>query len=62
MITEKEYKILIKRIDELLLVVDNSTPEDHPNFIELNSISELVADYEEHHYPVEKPNLVDVIS
>jgi len=59
--TEKEYYILTKRIDELLKVVNNSTPMDDSNFIELNNISDLVAEYEEQNLHIEKPHLVDVI-
>ena len=31
------------------------------NLIELDLLSELVADYEEEHYPIKSPSLVDVI-
>lgn len=59
--TEKQYKAACARIEELLRVVGNDTPTDDKNFIELDLISDLVADYEEEHYPIEAPSLVDVI-
>ena len=42
-----------QRIKELLKVVTNETPGYDKNFIELNRISDMVADYEELHYPLE---------
>ena len=45
--TEKQYKAACDRINELLKVVDNNTPADDKNMLELDLISDLVADYEE---------------
>ena len=61
MITEKIYKQYLLRIEELLKIVDNRTPSNDPNFIELETISDLVADYEEKYLPVAIPSLIDVI-
>ncbi len=54
---EKQYKIAEKRIEKLLSIVDNTTPKDDVNFIELSLLSDIVADYEETHFPVAKPSL-----
>lgn len=59
--TEKQYKAACARIEELLRVVGNDTPTDDKNFLELDLISDLVADYEDEHYPIKTPSLVDVI-
>ena len=59
--TEKQYKAACERVEELLKVVNNNTSSDDKNFIELDLISNLVADYEEEHFPIEPPSLVDVI-
>ena len=56
-----EYEVLKERIEELLVTVDNETPEYDKKLIELNLISNLVADYEEEYFPVKVPQLVDVI-
>lgn len=56
-----EYEVLKDRIEELLVTVDNETPEYDKKLIELNLISNLVADYEEEYFPVKAPRLVDVI-
>ncbi|MDR1554368.1 MAG: helix-turn-helix domain-containing protein [Prevotellaceae bacterium] len=58
---EKQYKAACERIEELLKVVSNDTPTDNKDFIELELLSDLVADYEEVNYPVKEPELVDVI-
>ncbi len=61
MITEKIYKQYLLRIEELLKIVGNSTPSNDPDFIELETISDLVADYEEKYLPVAIPSLIDMI-
>jgi HTH-type transcriptional regulator/antitoxin HigA len=50
--SEAAYRAALKRIDELLKVVNDSTPSDDPNYLELDMISDMVAEYEEIHYPI----------
>ena len=59
--SEKEYRKLMQRIEELLEVVDDETPKDDINYIELDMLSDLVEEYEDVHYPIGKPSLVDTI-
>ncbi|AZA62273.1 helix-turn-helix domain-containing protein [Chryseobacterium indoltheticum] len=59
--TEKQYKVACERIEELLKTVGNETSENDKNFIELDFLSDVVADYEEKYFPVETPNLQDVL-
>lgn len=59
--TEKEYKAICSRIEELLSVVNNDTPVTGKNFIELDLLSDLVADYEETREPLQKPALTELI-
>lgn len=59
--TENEYRKLMQRIDELIEVVDDNTPKDDINYIELDLISDLVEEYEDIHYPIGTPSLVDTI-
>ena len=56
---KKQYDAACARIEELLKVVSNNTPTDDKNYLELDLLSDLVADYEEEHFPVETPLLVD---
>lgn len=58
---ETQYNWVMKRIDELLKVVTNETPDDDPNSIELYLLSELVEEYEDVYYPIGPPSLIDVL-
>lgn len=59
--TEKEYNAIVERIEILLQDTDNIENTEAKGYIELNLLSDLVADYEERHYPVKKPSLVEVV-
>lgn len=59
--TETQYSKAIERIEELLPLVDNETSEYDKNFVELDLLSDLVAEYEELTYPVQQPTLAEVI-
>ncbi|SEM76871.1 HTH-type transcriptional regulator / antitoxin HigA [bacterium A37T11] len=59
--SEQQYKAACERIEELLQIVGNETPSDNKDFIELDLLSDLIADYEDLHYPVEPPSLSEVI-
>lgn len=59
--TEKEYNAIVERMEELLKILDNIENEDAKGYIELNLLSDLVADYEEHYYPIKKPSLTEGI-
>ena len=50
-----------KRIEELLPLVNDETPTDDTNYLELDMISDMVEEYEDIHYPFGKPSLIDVI-
>ncbi|NDV57906.1 XRE family transcriptional regulator [Bacteroides sp. 519] len=46
------YKATMSRIEELLPLVDDNTPVDDKNLIELDLLSALVEEYEDVHYPL----------
>lgn len=58
---ETAYKATMERIEELLPLVDDDTPMSDKNLIELELLSNLVADYDDEHYPIKSPSLMDVI-
>lgn len=58
---ENEYNKVLERIEFLLTKVGNNTSVHDPNFIELDKLSDIVADYEEENFPVPKPTLQEVI-
>ena len=47
-----QYNAIMQRINELLKVVNDDTPEDDARNIELVLLSNLVADYEDERFPV----------
>ncbi len=59
--TEAEYEALMQRIEELLLVTDDSTPVTDKNMIELDMLVDLVEEYELEHYPIGTPSLVEAM-
>lgn len=57
-----EYESIAERIEELLKVVGNETSmKDRRRMIELDLLSDMLADYEEIHYPIEIPSLTEMI-
>jgi HTH-type transcriptional regulator/antitoxin HigA len=60
--TEAQYNAALARIEELLpLTWGDDVPEDSPENLELALLSDLVADYEDIHYPIGTPSLIDTI-
>jgi len=59
--SEAQYKWAVKRVEELLPLVTDETPTDDPNSMELELLSNLVADYSEEHFALGEPTLVDVL-
>ena len=59
--TEKEYQVILERVETLLQNPDNIENQDAKGYVELNILSDLVADYEEANYAVQKPTLVEVL-
>ncbi len=57
----KEYQEALERIESLLLKVGSNQTYDNPDFVLLDRISDLVADYEDKHFKIEKPELIEVI-
>ena len=56
-----QYEWAVKRVEELLPLVDDNTPLTDPNSIELELLSNMVADYSEEHFAIGEPSLVEVI-
>ncbi|MDE6430820.1 MAG: helix-turn-helix domain-containing protein [Duncaniella sp.] len=58
---EAQYEWAVARVEELLPLVNDETPETDPNYIELVLLSNLVADYSDEHYSLGQPSLIDII-
>jgi HTH-type transcriptional regulator/antitoxin HigA len=50
-ITKEQYEFALARIEELLPMVDDNTPANDRNAVELTMMSDVVIDYEKEHYP-----------
>lgn len=59
--TREQYEWAVARVEELLPLVDDNTPRNNPNSIELELLSNLVADYSDENFSIGKPALGDVI-
>ncbi len=59
--SEVEYDKIMSRIEELLLLVNNDTPMDDKNAVELDVLSSLIEEYEDIHYPIQTPSLVGIL-
>ena len=56
-----QYYWAVNRVEELLSLVDDNTPKDDASLIELELLSNLVADYSEEHFAIGTPSLADVM-
>ena len=60
-ITKEQYEFALARIEELLPMVDDNTPANDRNAIELTMMSDVVIDYEKGHFPIAKPTVAQLI-
>ena len=58
---EKQYQIILKRVEALMDIVKEDTPPSDPNFVELDLLADLAEEYEMEHYPVGQPSLPEVL-
>lgn len=61
LLTREQYEWAVARVEELLPLVDEHTPTSHPASIELEILSNLVADYSDEHFAIDDPDLASVI-
>ena len=60
-ITKMQYEYALERIEDLLPVVDDTDPTSE-DAIQLSIYSDLVAEYESEHYPIDIPTPGELIS
>lgn len=58
---KRDYQTALSKIEELLIKVGENQTFDNPEFVMLDRLSDLVADYEDMEFPIDKPSLIDVI-
>ena len=56
-----QYNWALKRVEELLPLVDDNTPLDDPNSIELELLSNMIAHYSEEYFSLGEPALAGVM-
>jgi HTH-type transcriptional regulator/antitoxin HigA len=61
-ITKDKYELALARIEELLPQVDDHTPANDRNAVELALMSDFVIAYEQEHYPIGKPSVAELIA
>lgn len=59
-ITKEQYEFALARIEELLPLVDDSSPANDKNAVELIVMSDVVIAYEDEHYPIGKPTVAEL--
>ncbi len=59
--TISQYQEALNKIDVLMSKVGDNLSYDNPEFVMLDSLSNLVADYEDKNIKIETPSLTDVI-
>jgi Predicted transcription regulator containing HTH domain len=60
-ITKERYEYALVRVEELLPMVDDNTPANDKNALELSIMSDIIIDYEKKYYPIAKPTVADLI-
>ena len=60
-ITKAQYEFARQRVEELLPLVDDNTPANDRNAVELTLVSETVIAYEKEHCPIGKPSVSELI-
>ena len=53
-VSKEQYEFALIRIEELLPLVNDNTPANDKNAVELSVISDIVIAYEKEHYPTEQ--------
>ena len=60
-ITKEQYEFALARVEEPGSILDDSTPANGRNAVELTMMSDVVINYEKEHYPIGKPTVAQLI-
>ncbi len=60
-VTQAQYEFALRRIEELLPLVDDSMPANDRHAVELTLMSDIVIAYEKEHFPIGKPTVSELI-
>ncbi|WP_375579985.1 helix-turn-helix domain-containing protein [Marivirga tractuosa] len=59
--SKSEYDKANEELERLIKKVGNDFNFNNPDFLKMDKLSDLIADYEDEHYPIRKPSLVEII-
>lgn len=59
--TLAQYEEALQKIEILMEKIGDNHSYDNPDFVMMDRISDLVADYEDREYKIETPSLIEVI-
>jgi len=59
--TDEDYRKVNERIEILLKIANNQTDKEDANFIELDKLSDMVANYEELNYSMKPTDLIEMV-
>jgi len=60
-VTKEQYEFALERVEQLLPMIDDSTPVNNKDAIELSMMSDIVIAYEKEHYPIGLPAVSELI-
>ena len=55
--TKEQYEFALQRVEELLPLVDDNTPANDRNAVELTNMSSAIIEYENEHFPIGTPTV-----
>jgi len=56
-----EYEKAREELERLIKIVGNNYDFNNPDFLKMDKLSDVIADYEDENYPVGKPTLIEII-
>lgn len=60
-ISQEQYEFALARVEELLPLVNDNTPANDKNAIELSVMSDIVIAYEKEHFSIPKPTVAELL-
>ncbi|MGV8829946.1 MAG: helix-turn-helix domain-containing protein [Breznakibacter sp.] len=60
-VTHEQYVKAQLRLEEIINLVDDNTPDNDPTLLELVDISNIIENYEKEHFQIGLPSLIEVI-
>ena len=52
--SKAQYEAIMARVDELVEIVDDNTPQTNKHYVELDFLADLIVEYEKEHYQIGK--------